>query len=466
MSADLTSLSASAMALLVKQKQISCEELISAHQENIAYNNPSLNAVIDLADDAITIARALDASSSSQSVQPLRGVPITIKSNVDLKGYCNSNGIPAFNTTPCQEDSAVAANLKAAGAIVIGRTSTPEFSMRWFTSNPIYGVTKNPWNSNITPGGSSGGAAAAVAKGMCAIAHGNDLGGSLRYPAYCCGVATIRPSMGRVPAYNPCAAVERPPLTQTMSVQGPIARNIADVRLGLQVMSKKSSKDPLWTAAKNSGKKRTQGLRVGIAANPYDADIDNQVLEAIDIARKGFEKSGATVVDTTPPFAIETARIWGELLFAETQSMLLPAIREHGSSNMNTVVDAYTACFDELDLNGVILAMQKRLAYQRAWSEMFNDVDVLLMPTSLQAAFENDLDFKQPADIPNMLKAQQPLFTVNLLGLPAVAMPTHVSNGIPFGVQLIGPMHDDYFVLEAAEALEQNIGLILNQMPS
>jgi len=462
---EITKLSATTMASLVRQREISCAELVEAHLKVIAESNPAVNAIIDLSEDALDIAKAMDASTPPTQSKPLRGVPITVKSNVDCAGYCNANGIPDFNNIRCVEDSAVVANLKEAGAIIVGRTSTPEFSLRWFTSNPILGVTHNPWHPGVTPGGSSGAAAVSVATGMSAVAHGNDLGGSLRYPAYCCGVATIRPSLGQIPAFNPGAAAERPPITQTMSVQGPIARNIADVHLALQAMSAQSSQDPLWHAAKTSGRRRSKSLRIGIAENPYDAPVDDSVVAAVNEARRGFERCGADVSDCDVPYACETAQLWGELLFCETQALLLPVIRKHGSAQLNTVIDAYGDAFRPLDVNGLLAGMQQRIQYQRAWSRLFDDIDVLVMPTSLKTAFENDLDFKRPEEIPEILQAQQPLCSINLLGLPAVAMPTHVQNGVPLGVQLIGPMHDDYFLLHAAKQLEQEIGTVLDQLP-
>ena len=147
----------------------------------------------------------------------------------------------------------VVRNLKKAGAIVIGLTNTPEFSFRGFTDNPLHGLTLNPWNPDITCGGSSGGAGAAVAAGIGTIAHGNDIGGSLRWPAHCNGVVTIKPTQGRVPAYNESAAAERPMLAHLMSAQGPLARSVADVRAALEVMSQRDPRDPWWVPAPCSG---------------------------------------------------------------------------------------------------------------------------------------------------------------------------------------------------------------------
>lgn len=242
-------------AKAVREKRISARDAVDAAISRMAAVNSNVNAVtVDLSDQAQTAANHADAiQATGVKLGPLHGVPITIKENVDQKGEVTPNGLPALAKISATEDSPVVANLKKAGAIIIGRTNTPEFSLRWFTDNPLRGRTLNPWDNEITPGGSSGGAAAAVALGIGAMAHGNDLGGSLRYPAYACGVATIRPSMGRVPAYNPSGTEERPPMLQLMSVQGPIAREVRDVRLTFEAMAQYDPRDPWQTPAPIDG---------------------------------------------------------------------------------------------------------------------------------------------------------------------------------------------------------------------
>ena len=220
-------MSAVETAQATRSGRLSCTEVVEAHCERLQAVNPDLNAVtVDLRESAVEAARALDAAfRAGVAPGPLHGVPVTIKENVDVTGQATPNGVAGFAGVIAPDDSPVTRNLTRAGAVVIGRTNTPEFSFRAFTDNPLRGLTRNPWDpEGVTCGGSSGGAAASVAAGVGAIAHGNDIGGSLRIPAYCCGCATIRPTLGRVPAYNPSQAEERALLMQMMSVQGPIAR--------------------------------------------------------------------------------------------------------------------------------------------------------------------------------------------------------------------------------------------------
>ncbi len=193
-------------ARAVREGQVSAVEVVQAHLARMSIANPPLNAVVvPLAADALSAAKAADAhQASGAELGPLHGVPITIKINVDVAGQANSNGVVAFKDNIAQEDAPVVANLRRAGAILLGLTNTPEFSLRAFTDNPLHGMTFNPWDAGITCGGSSGGAAAAVAAGIGAIAHGNDIGGSLRWPAHCNGTRlrhwTGIPSLGARPS--------------------------------------------------------------------------------------------------------------------------------------------------------------------------------------------------------------------------------------------------------------------------
>ena len=199
-------------AAAIKAKRVSAEEVARAHIERLHAANPALNAVvIDLTDQALETAKACDrAQAAGAELGALHGVPVTVKINIDVEGQANSNGVVALKDNIAPGDAPITANLKAAGAVILGLTNTPEFSLRTFTDNPLHGLTLNPWDKAFTCGGSSGGAASSVASGIGALAHGNDIGGSLRGPAHCNGISTIKATQGRMPAFNPSAAAERP----------------------------------------------------------------------------------------------------------------------------------------------------------------------------------------------------------------------------------------------------------------
>ena len=191
-------------------------------------------------------------------------MPVTIKENIDQEGCATVNGVAAFRDVIAPADSPVVANWKRAGAVIIGRTNTPAFSFRLDTVNDFRGRTYNPWSRTHTPGGSSGGASSSVAAGITPLAHGNDIAGSVRYPAYCTGLAGLRPSFGRVPAYNPSAKAERTISAQLMSVQGALARTVRDVRLGFEAMAQADARDPWWTPVPLAGPALELPIRVAV----------------------------------------------------------------------------------------------------------------------------------------------------------------------------------------------------------
>lgn len=209
----LWKLGAGETAARIAGGDVSALDVIDAHLGRMDAVNPALNAITrPLHEEARAAAKQADtAVARGDALGPLHGVPVTIKDNVDIAGQSSPNGLPALKDMVAEANSPVVDNLLKAGAIVIGRTNAPEFSLRWHTDNPLFGATVNPWKADWTPGGSSGGASASLAAGVGCLAHGNDLGGSVRYPAYCTGLATIRPTQGRIPAFNPTAKEERPP---------------------------------------------------------------------------------------------------------------------------------------------------------------------------------------------------------------------------------------------------------------
>jgi amidase len=445
--------------------EVTVAEVTRAHLERIEACEPKLRAVVEpLEDAAMTQAEAMDAARpAAADLPPLWGVPTTIKINVDFKGLPNSNGLPALNTTPCAEDAPVVANLRAGGVVPIGRTSTPEFSLRFFTSNPIYGRTLNPWDAAVTSGGSSGGASSALAAGMGVLGHGNDLGGSLRYPAYCCGLATLRPSMGRVPAFNASAPAERPATTNMMSVQGVIAREVGDVRLAYDVLRRRSADDPLWNAAPDSGRSREgRALRVGWCVDAFgDGAVHGDVARAVEAAVGAAKQAGMELVELSPPMANEAAQTWGDLLNAETSVMMLDAIRKLGSDAVQRVIDGYAEIFGVPDMAGFMAAQARRMTILREWGRMFERIDALILPVSGQPPFRADQDIDAPETLPEIMQAQRFLYILNALGLPAATVRTLDSAPVPLGVQVVGDRMDDLVCLDVAQRIERELAFDL-----
>jgi amidase len=290
------------IAAAIRLGTVSAREATAAALARLEALNPALNAVVEpLPEAALAAAAAVDAARArGEALAPLAGVPVTVKVNVDAKGRATSNGVVAFKDLIAPDDSPVVANLRAAGAVIIGRTNTPAFSWRWFTENDLYGQTRNPWSAAHTPGGSSGGAAAAVAAGIGAIAHGNDIGGSVRYPAYACGVAGLRPSAGRIAAFNPSAAAERPLSSQLLSTQGPLARRVRDLRPALAAMAGPDARDPWQVPMPPTGPAPARPIRAALCLDPAGTGVDPAVAAAVEAAGRALAAAGYAVEEAAP----------------------------------------------------------------------------------------------------------------------------------------------------------------------
>jgi Asp-tRNA(Asn)/Glu-tRNA(Gln) amidotransferase A subunit family amidase len=232
------------------------------------------------------------------------------------------------------------AHLRGAGAVIVGRSNAPAFSLRWFTDNDLHGRTLNPFDPSVTPGGSSGGAAAAVATGMGPIAHGNDYGGSIRHPAWACGVVGLRTTPGRVPSYK-ASAPNRVITNQMMSVQGPLTRNVRDARLALQVMSQGSPLDPQWTPAPLDHAAPNRPLRVAVFSRHAAYDIDASVVAAVEQAAQWLAAAGCEVTAVEPPHFEEGAQLWRQLVMDDMRRGGLPAVEALGDAGVRSALRGY-----------------------------------------------------------------------------------------------------------------------------
>ena len=276
---DIWRLPAAELASLIKSRKVSAKEAATAALARLDAVNPSINAVVDhRPDDVLAQAAAVDAAlARKEDPGPLAGVPVTIKVNIDQAGYANTNGITLQRDLIAKSNSPVVDNLRKAGAVILGRTNTPAFSYRWFTKNLVHGHTKNPRDPAITPGGSSGGAASSLAAGIGHIAHGTDIAGSIRYPAYACGVHGLRTTLGRIAAWNSSGA-ERTICPQIAAVSGPLARTVGDLRIALAAMSQPDARDPWWVPAPLEGPPVPK--RAALCISPDGLEVVDEVKTA------------------------------------------------------------------------------------------------------------------------------------------------------------------------------------------
>lgn len=449
-------------AKAIRNKTVSCVEVMQAHIGRIQEKNRTLNAItVDLSGQALEQARAADnISASGIAPGPLHGVPVTIKENIDVKGQATPNGVADYADIIAPDDSPVVSNLKKAGAIIIGRTNTPEFSFRAFTDNPLRGLTVNPWRPDITCGGSSGGAGVCAAMGMGAIAHGNDIGGSLRFPANFCGVTTIKPTLGRVPAYNPSASEERPPLMQLMSVQGPITRTVEDARLGLQVMAQRDPRDPWWVPVALRGEHIAAPIKVALSKNDFGHSIHPAVAAALDRAADILSRNGYLVEEAEPPGIPDIVKHWCSMTFTEFKMMMDKAVREHASETMHRIVDAYYDRSELFDFESYMRGFAERSAYLRRWNLFLEDYPIVLTPATLCPPFPVNNDEKSADHAFSIYEKGIYITCMNLLGLPAAIAPVAVHDNMPIGVQLVSRRYREDLCLDAAQAIENEIGIL------
>ena len=454
MSDALWSWSAQRLAAAIRSGAVSAREAAQSSLQRVQAVNPALNAIVDLmADEALLAADAADAARRRGDVLgPLHGVPVTVKVNVDVQGRATTNGVVAFKDNIASEDSPVVANLRQAGAVIIGRTNTPAFSVRWFTDNDLHGRTLNPWSRTHTPGGSSGGASSAVAAGMGAIAHGNDLAGSVRYPAYCTGVAGLRPSFGRVPAYLPSAKEERPLSMAMMSVQGPLARHVADLRLALQAMSAGDARDPWWVPVPLQGPALPR--RVAMTVNCQGVPADPAVVAAVRQAGAWLADAGYAVDEVEPPSLSEAQELWTLIGNDEARLFMWPAVEQLGDEGVRKSFGWMLADSPVLDHAAHLRAFAKRATLLRRWQLFLQQYPLVLCPVSAEPPFPWGLDVESEAAMRRVVRAQESMFAVPVLGLPALSVPTGMAGPVPMGVQLIGPRFREDLLLDAAEVIE------------
>ena len=457
MSRDLWRLSAVDLARRISSREISSQEATASCLARLDAVNPQINAVVDVrADEAMAVAAQADAALARGEVTGvLHGVPVTTKINVDQAGSATTNGVTAYRDIVAELDSPAVANLRKAGAIIIGRTNAPAFSFRWFTDNALYGRTLNPYDATRTPGGSSGGAAAAVAAGIGPLAHANDQGGSIRYPSYACGVTGLRPSLGRVPAFNPTGTRERTLGMQITSVQGPIARSVADLGLALKAMSARDVRDTWWTPAPLDLESARGPVKVAVCAELPGFRVDPAVAAAVRQAARWLEQAGYVVEEAVPPRIRDAADVWLAISMSEAKAGMQQAVEEVGDDAIRRAFRSFDSNAPQLDMLGYMDVLSLRSTLLREWMRFFERYPLLLLPVSLQLPFPVDADQQGDQAMRELLDAQTPLIATAILGLPGLSVPTGMAGGLPMGVQLVAGRFQEGLCLAAGEAIEQ-----------
>ncbi len=449
---EIWALSATELAAKIREGEISAGEAALAALARLTEVNPRLNAVIaHRPEEVLSQAAGVDAAiARGEDPGPLAGVPVTVKVNIDQAGFATTNGVRAQEHLLARTNSPVVDNLRRAGAVILGRTNTPAFSLRWFTSNLVHGATKNPRDPRLTPGGSSGGAAAAVAAGIGHLAHGTDIAGSIRYPAYACGVHGLRPSFGRVAAHN-ATGPERAIGPQLTAVSGPIARTIADLRAGLAAMSAPDPRDPWHVPAPLEAGPYPR--RAILCLRPGGLKIVDEVETVLREAANDLRDAGWVVEERAEiPHIVEAAdlqaRLWTGDSFAPWDAM----IEQDGDPAAAAILAGMKEIVKNPSAETVLAALVRRTTIIRDYAALLEPTPLLILPVSAELPFPDNLDMR---DFHRVWSAQLTQVALPLTGLPALTISTGITGNTPIGVQLVSRRFREDICLAAAAILER-----------
>lgn len=452
---EIWNLSATDVAEQIHLGKLSAVEAASAALNRLDAVNPRINAVVDCRpEEVMARARETDASlARGEPAGPLAGVPVTVKVNIDQAGYATTNGINLQRDLIAKHNSPVVDNLLKAGATIVGRTNTPAFSYRWFTDNKIHGPTFNPRNRALTPGGSSGGAAAATAAGIGHIGHGTDIAGSIRYPAYACGVHGLRPTLGRVASYNASVA-ERTVGGQIMAVSGPLARTVADLSLGLAVMAGPDVRDPWWVPAPLIGPDVSKVA--ALCTHPDGLDTAPEIVRALKEAAARLCDAGWTVTELSelPPIRSiceDQIILW----MGDDYEAMVKAAEIEGDPGAIAALAGQAAIGQAVTLASFSQVLRTRATVTRQWQIFLEKYPVLLLPVSAELPFDANLDLQDSESYKRVWEAQIPMVGLPLTGLPSLTLTMDATSERPVGVQILAGRFREDICLAAGSAIER-----------
>jgi len=451
------------LAAMLRARDVSSVEMVDAFIERIETVNHGLNAVVTLVEDrAGREAEESDRRLSGKGeVRPLEGLPITIKDSIITAGVRSTWGMKMFEHHVAKQDAPTVARLRAAGAIVIGKTNTPEMTMDYDCDNPVFGQTNNPWNRERVPGGSSGGEAAALATGMSPLGLGSDLRGSIRVPAHFCGIVGLKPTWGTIPVsgHMPPSVAQPPPIAH-MGTIGPMARYVDDLTLAYNIVK---GPHPSWpytvpTVDAHPEKVDLKKIRCAIFTDACDAPVASDILAAIERAGRELQKMGIVVEAVKPPID-DGERLFWEYNGADGNQLVAEALGEGLKLARERLRNFLVAGEGKSAAEFFKIAMA-RDAWRVQLAEFMERYPIILGPTFCVTAFKHganevEIDGKK---YPYIL-ASWPVGWVNCAGLPGVVVPCGKDReGLPIGLQIVGRAFGEETVLAVAKAAETALG--------
>ncbi|MFX1517136.1 MAG: amidase [Promethearchaeota archaeon] len=452
--------SAAELAKGIKDEELSPVEVLDAYLDRIEAINPKINAIVTLIEDKARkeAKRAEDRVKAGKELGALHGVPVVIKDNIPVKGVRTTYGSKLYENHIPEEDMILVERLRRAGAIIIGKTNMPEFGLIGITDNPVFGVTKNPWNTDKTTGGSSGGSAAAVAAGLCPIAIGNDGGGSIRIPVNFCGVYGLKPHLGRIPRYPAL------PGWETMSVEGPITRTVEDAAIMMDVMAGPDDRDYLCLPSSTVNyhenlEEEISGKKFAFSPDLGQFVVHPDVTKVVRNAVSSFGSLGYEIEEVTLDL-VDMGEDFLYQIISETAAGL-EAFREEWDKVMYPAYAVFMGMEEGLKAVDFVKTQYKRKElWKQLWTQVFKKYDFLLAPVTAVPAFDIEIGIG-PFEVNG--EGIGPTgwlltFPFNFTGQPAASVPCgFTKDNLPVGLQIVGKRFDELGVLQASRAFEKGL---------
>ncbi|MCP3798327.1 amidase [Allokutzneria sp. A3M-2-11 16] len=452
--------SATELAAAVRSGELGAAEVIRAHLDRIAEVNPAVNAVTrTLEREALAAAEDIDRRrAAGEQLGELAGVPLTVKENIDVRGSATTHGVPHFEHAIAEADAPQVRRLREADAIPIGRANMPDLTLGGnATTSQLFGTTVNPWDSTKTPGGTSGGDGAAVASGMAALGLGNDSGGSIRLPAMCCGVAGLKASHGRLPSDHRVAGTEPTLASQLLPVDGPIARTVADLRAAFRVLAGTDPNDPLALPVPLDGPPLEAPIRVGVVANPGGFGVHQGIRAEVERAAATLSDAGYAVEEAELPRYPDALAAYGKLISTEftlSWPRIRPLLTEESARHLELSFERMPPC----SLADYVSVIGERHGIVRDWMRFQQRYPLVVGPVCTQPIGPARPRVLGPEEHMRATLSISLNTATSLVGVPAVAVPTGVVDGVPMGVQVIGARFREDLCLSAAEVIERRFG--------
>ncbi|MDT7542682.1 MAG: amidase [Acidobacteriota bacterium] len=448
---------------MIRRREVSPVEVLKAHLARAGSLNPHLNAIVTFAPDALEQARDAERIvARGEDLPPLCGLPITIKDTIDTAGIRTTRGSRAFADNVPTQDAMVVARLRAAGAIIYGKTNAPELALDYTSENPVFGRTLNPHDSARTPGGSSGGCAAAVAACLTPASVGSDLAGSIRIPAHFCGIVGLRPTAGLIPG-----AGHLPPVSGLHSLGaslGPLARSVEDVRLLFQTLAGRSvSYVASSTDLREEAGRELRGLRVAWYTDDGTLKVEDEIAAAVKRAVDALESAGLTTINEKPPHVEKATEVWLSLFEYPTQRYVRSVYsgREELAGRAAQVILERAQRWSTPALEQLLAAWEERDQLRAELLKWMERTPLFVGPVGAVAAFRHDEYGRVELNgerVPTF-RAMGYAHAANVFDLPAVCVPAgHTREGLPIGVQIVGRPFEEARVLAAARVVEETLG--------